>query len=244
MKGLTAANLLTVWEQGISQSTAQRGLLLLMAACPGQSPEQLAQLSIGQRDSHLLTLREQTLGSNLVSVVNCPNCNNKLELNFAVSDIRQPPVLGSTSSLLLATEDYEITFRLPNSLDLRAVEQMSNVDQAAQQILERCILSVYYQGQAKPADHIPPSVKQTLLEKMEQADQQADVQLAVSCPDCGHQWQAPFDILNFFWQELTAWAQRILQDVHQLASAYGWREADILAMSPQRRQFYLEMIHP
>ncbi|MEM1251924.1 MAG: phage baseplate protein [Cyanobacteria bacterium P01_H01_bin.21] len=244
MKGLTAANLLTVWEQGISQSTAQRGLLLLMAACPEQSPEQLAQLSIGQRDSHLLTLREQTLGSNLVSVVNCPNCNNKLELNFAVSDIRQPPVLGSTSSLLLATEDYEITFRLPNSLDLRAVEQMSNVEQAAQQILERCILSVCYQGQAKSADHIPPFVKQALLEKMEQADQQADVKLAVSCPDCGHQWQAPFDILSFFWQELTAWAKRILQDVHQLASAYGWREADILAISPQRRQFYLEMIHP
>ncbi|MDV3353866.1 phage baseplate protein [Leptothoe sp. LEGE 181152] len=243
MKGLTAANLLTVWEQGISQSTAQRGLLLLIAACPGQSPEQLVQLSIGQRDSHLLTLREQILGSNLVSVVNCPSCNNALELNFAVSDIRQPSVLESTSGLLLTTEDYEIKFRLPNSLDLCAVEQMSNVAQAAQQILERCILSVHYQGQPVLPNHIPPSVNQALLEKMEQADQQADIQLAVSCPDCGHQWQAPFDILSFFWQELTAWAQRILQDVHQLASAYGWREADILAMSPQRRQFYLEIIH-
>ena len=244
MKGLTTANLLAVWEQGISQSVAQRGLLLLLAACPDQSPEQLAQLSIGQRDSHLLTLREQTLGTNLVSVVNCPNCNNTLELNFAVSDIRQPSILEVSSELLLETEDYEIKFRLPNSLDLRAVEQMSDVSQAAQQILERCILSVYYQNQTVSLDHIPPGVNQALLEKMEQADIQADIQLAISCPDCGHQWQAPFDILSFFWQELTAWAQRILQDVHQLASAYGWREADILAMSPQRRHCYLEMIHP
>lgn len=242
MKGLTAANLLTVWEQGLSQSKAQRGVLLLMAACPDQSPDQLAQLSIGQRDSHLLTLREQTLGSNLVSVLNCPNCGNTLELNFAVSDIRQPPLLESASGLLLATEDYEIEFRLPNSLDLRAVEQISDVSQAAQQILERCILSVHYQGQSVLLDHIPTHVNQALLEKMEQVDQQADIQLDVSCPDCNHQWQAPFDILSFFWQELTAWAQRILQDVHLLASAYGWREADILAMSPQRRQFYLEMI--
>ncbi|EKV00401.1 hypothetical protein Lepto7375DRAFT_2514 [Leptolyngbya sp. PCC 7375] len=243
MKGLTAANLLTVWEQGISQSAAQRGLLLLMAACPDQSPEQLAQISIGQRDNHLLTLREQTLGSQLVSVVNCPSCNSNLELNFTVSDIRQPPILEPSSGLLLATEEYEIEFRLPNSLDLHAVEQMSDVSQAAQQILERCILSAHYQGQPVSPDHIPPRINQALLEKMEQIDQQADIQLAVSCPDCGHQWQAPFDILSFFWQELTAWAQRILRDVHQLASAYGWREADILAMSPQRRQFYLEMIH-
>jgi len=26
-----------------------------------------------------------------------------------------------------------------------------------------------------------------------------------------------------------------------LAAAYGWREADILALTPQRRKFYLDM---
>jgi hypothetical protein len=33
----------------------------------------------------------------------------------------------------------------------------------------------------------------------------------------------------------------MLYDVHALASAYGWREADVLAMSPMRRQVYLEL---
>ena len=35
---------------------------------------------------------------------------------------------------------------------------------------------------------------------------------------------------------------RFLRDVHTLASTYGWREADILALSPWRRQYYLALI--
>jgi hypothetical protein len=34
----------------------------------------------------------------------------------------------------------------------------------------------------------------------------------------------------------------MLRDVHALATAYGWREADIVAMSPWRRQVYLDMV--
>ena len=40
----------------------------------------------------------------------------------------------------------------------------------------------------------------------------------------------------------TAWAVRLLGEVHELASAYGWREHDVLALSPWRRQAYLQMV--
>jgi hypothetical protein len=33
-----------------------------------------------------------------------------------------------------------------------------------------------------------------------------------------------------------------MRDVHQLASAYGWSEHDILTMSAGRRQLYLELV--
>ena len=51
-----------------------------------------------------------------------------------------------------------------------------------------------------------------------------------------------FDIGAFFWSEIDAWAGRILQQVHVLASAYGWSERDVLALSPVRRQLYLGMV--
>ncbi|HSB10234.1 MAG TPA: phage baseplate protein, partial [Blastocatellia bacterium] len=31
--------------------------------------------------------------------------------------------------------------------------------------------------------------------------------------------------------------------VHTLASAYGWRESDILNLSPWRRQLYLTLVN-
>jgi len=51
-----------------------------------------------------------------------------------------------------------------------------------------------------------------------------------------------FDIVSFFWSEICVQAKRLLREVHILARAYGWREADILSMSAARRQLYLEMV--
>jgi len=42
--------------------------------------------------------------------------------------------------------------------------------------------------------------------------------------------------------ELGAVARDLLGQVHALAFAYKWREADILQMSPARRQLYLQMV--
>jgi hypothetical protein len=77
---------------------------------------------------------------------------------------------------------------------------------------------------------------------MAEADPQAEVELSLRCLMCGNQWLAPFDVVSFLWREIDAWATHILREVHQLASAYGWSERDILALSPLRRRHYLELI--
>ena len=63
-----------------------------------------------------------------------------------------------------------------------------------------------------------------------------------ACASCGHRHEVAFDIASFFWGEIDAWASRTFLDVHALAKAYGWREAEILAMSPRRRQHYLDLV--
>jgi hypothetical protein len=81
-----------------------------------------------------------------------------------------------------------------------------------------------------------------LAERMAEYDPQAEVLLNVECPDCNYNWQVVFDIVSFFWAEIASQAKRLLHEVHILALAYGWREADILSLSATRRQFYLEMV--
>jgi hypothetical protein len=77
---------------------------------------------------------------------------------------------------------------------------------------------------------------------MARADPQGDIQVLTTCPRCAGEWAETFDIVSFFWGELTAWSIRLLDDVHRLASTYGWSEADILTMAPSRREMYLARI--
>ena len=246
---LSASELLNIWEQGLSKSWGQRALMLLATACPETSPEALAKLSIGQRDELLLTLREELFGPQLVSVVTCTNCSECLELNFNASDIRVTPTVELAEQFSLSIADYELHFRLPNSLDLAALpathsanSDLDEIGFAQEALLERCLLTITFQGEAKSVGQLPSEVKSKVIEQMAVADPQADVKLNLSCPSCSHQWQATFDIISFFWSEINAWAYRRLREINALASAYGWREADILALSPQRRQLYLEMV--
>jgi hypothetical protein len=241
MRSLSAAELLAVWEQGQGQLPVQQALILLAAACPDVPPDALAALRIGRRDAGLLTLREWTFGSQLVSLAICPNCGERLELAFDVADIRVVED-GPDEPLSLTVAGCEVAFRLPNSLDLAAAADLGDAEASRRMLLERCMLAVQRVGGADSADVLSPEIEAAIIARMADADPQADVQLALVCPACGQPWLAAFDIVSFFWSELNAWAIRVLRDVHALASAYGWREADILALSPWRRQCYLEMV--
>jgi hypothetical protein len=134
-----------------------------------------------------------------------------------------------------------VQFRLPNSLDLMAVADRQNVDAAREEIFKRCLVSLQHHGEEQPDTHLPHEVINTIAQKMAEIDPQAEVQLYLTCPTCAHDWQAAFDIVAFFWNEINDWASRILRDVHTLAGAYGWSEAEILALTPRRRQRYLEI---
>lgn len=244
MRPLSARQLLTVWEQGLVQTSIQRALSLLAAASPGVSPDSLARLPVGQRDGRLLTLRAWTFGEQLLGFATCPACEESLELTFNVNDIRVAADEDVPDAFDLDIDAYHLRFRLPNSLDMMA--SASNGDDAVtvrQRLLERCFLAAEQDGEAHSLNRLPSSVITTMAMRMAEADPQADVQTALVCPACDHQWQAAFDIGTFFWMEINEWARRTLRIVNALAAAYGWREADILAMSAWRRQLYLNMVN-
>jgi hypothetical protein len=249
MRSLSAAELLNVWERGLTQSPMQRALALIAVACADTPADTLTQLSIGQRDAHLLTLREWAFGSQIAGIAACPGCGERLEMTFDVSEIRAPPPLPGSNgaseeveTFALSIAAYALSFRLPNSRDLSAIADQTDTAARRRQLFERCVLSAQRDSVNVSVAELPGDVVAAIIERMAEADPQADVQIALTCPVCAHQWQATFDILSFFWQEINDWAQRILREVHTLASAYGWREADILALSPRRRQFYLDMV--
>jgi hypothetical protein len=243
MRALSAAELLSVWERGLAQPPHERALSLLAMACPESSFDELSVLSVGERDARLLTLREWTFGSDLSGLMTCPACGNRLELAFHLADIRvETGGDQQTDAHTLHLNDYAIRFRLPNSLDLAALAGSESVAAGEKFLLRRCLLSARHHDAEVRVEELPIEILDAVAAAMDAADPQANVQLQPECVQCGHRWQTAFDIEAFLWAEIQAWAARILREVHTLARAYGWREADILNLSPQRRQFYVEML--
>lgn len=241
MRALSDSELLDVWERALEQRPLERALALL-AAATGKDAGELAHLSIGERDALLLDLREQTFGPQLSSVATCPACGEPLEMSFQVAQLRvTTPADKPPRSLSLNVDGYEVSFRLPNSLDLSALAPGQEIAAARRALFERCLLAARRGAEEQTATALPPEVVDAIVERMGQADAQGDMQFALKCPRCAHEWLEAFSIDSFFWAELNVWAQRTLREVHALAGAYGWRETDILSMSRQRRQFYLGM---
>ncbi|HEX2090775.1 MAG TPA: hypothetical protein VHG28_00180 [Longimicrobiaceae bacterium] len=220
-----------------------RALMILGAALPEMSGEELAALSIGERDACLLTLREMTLGPALSCYVECPECSEQLEFTTRVEDIRVVPALQRVPhEHVLRTEGFEVRFRLLTSRDLRSLAGRRDVAAARALLLRRSVLGATLGGAEVAVEELPEPVVAALAAQVAERDPQAEVLFNLECPGCSHGWAATFDVVSFFWTELSALARRLLAEVHTLARAYGWREADILAMSSARRRAYLEMV--
>lgn len=220
-----------MWERGEGQRPSRRALALLSATA-GDEPS-LATLPVGRRDAALLDLRVQLFGEAFSGLTTCPSCGEDVELTFDAAEVVREPRTDVDAHVRIG--EYELTVHAPTSEDLAAVESMSDLDEARAMLLARCITRT-------DASTLPDEVQAAIIACLEQLDPQADVALELTCPACAHEWREPFDIVTFFWSEVAVAAKRLLGEVHELASAYGWSEQAILALTPARRSAYLELV--
>lgn len=238
--------MVTLWEHADAQPPLERALTVLSFGYPELDREQLAALTIGQRDAHLFGLRERLLGDRLHTFVACPACAAPLELELSVRELCNPAARGLAQPVPVELRhgDYVVRARVPDSRDLIAMERRarSGSAQALSLLLERCVLSAQRGSDELPVSELPADVVDALAAQMTGADPLAELLIDLRCPDCMNDWQMLFDISAFFWTELSVQVRRLLGDVHTLARAYGWSESAILSLSPRRRQVYLELL--
>ena len=228
MEAIDTGRLMGVWEQGQTQHPLHRALTLLCAVETDQTVDALALLSIGERDRRLIGLRQRIFGSHFDAVAVCPRCAEKLELSFRSSDLVLRAAPRSTTNVTVDGRD--ITVRLPNTADLLEVAAEAPERRTAA-LLERCAGS-----------DLSESAAESVQSEMGELDPAACIELELTCPGCEHHWASIFDIASYLWIELNDYAMRLLRETHTLARAYGWRESDIFAISPRRRQVYLDLL--
>lgn len=238
MPPLSSAALLAVWESASARSPAERALSLIATGEPRTSVEQLARLSVGQRDVRLFELRAAIFGERLEIVGTCPKCASPFELETRVRELLIDTRRDVDAVAEVVADDVRVRFRLPDSTDLAAA---ARAESAPRLLFERCVTEAERGGTSIAPEELPETIAHAVGERMRELDPQSEVELVLTCPACDHRWRDLFDIAAYFWTEIETLALRLLQEVHVLARAYAWSEADILAMTPRRRRFYLDL---
>jgi len=225
---MNEADVLTCWEQGRDLPMLQRALWYLQSHDSQQSWESLLQLPIGERDRRLFSLRCQLFGSPLHVFTACPQCQLELEFSFDSEQLFDNKSASQSASFKLAGSQV----RLLNTADQLTISHLPK-DEVQQFIMKNCVQTE--QGQDKPE-------LDGVIEAMLQHDPLAEILLQLQCDQCRHQWPLLLDVVSFFQQELDDYVKSLLQQVHILASAYGWSEQDVLSLSAERRHVYMEMV--
>ncbi|WIM04800.1 MAG: hypothetical protein OHM77_08810 [Candidatus Nitricoxidivorans perseverans] len=240
MRPLGDADILAAWEAARGRHPIDQALVLLMAAEPSRSRDELASLPIGRRDARLLALRLATFGDALNGRCACPRCGEAAEFEVSCDALRMPD--AGVGERTLDVEGYRLCLRPLDSFDLAAAAGATEVAEARRMLLRRCVVEAARDDAPIAADELPETLGAAIAQAALRADPQAELLFELACPVCGHRWQAVLDIAHILWKEVDARAQRLLTEVHLLARAYGWREADILGMGPARRNAYLQRV--
>ncbi len=227
------AQIFDLWESLPSLHPVDQALTMLVAASPDTTYHDLAELSIGARDRKLFELYALLFGPTLYGFENCPACGAPVEYAFNIETVFEFAEQAAQKPVSLPPD----AFRLPNSHDLAALASCDSTADARRLLMKRCVLLA-----DGSAGENAEGMSQVLADALAAADPFLDLSIELSCPACAHAWQRILDPVPFLRQQFAHRAQQQLHEVHSLALAYGWAEADILAMPPARRRFYVRLL--
>lgn len=200
-------------------------------------PDIVGKLLVGDRDFLMLQLRRMTLGDRFAAVFSCPACKRAMDVEFLAQDIFVEPRPQDATTYTWRSDDQRppIRFRLPNGADQEAVAELST-NKAVEVLLARCVVD---------DGGIPLTLDEraAVIAEMDRLAPQIDLELDLTCPECGHSFTTPFDCTAFFFSEIRTQSRHLMREVHYLALHYHWSEAEILGLQRDRRREYLALLN-
>jgi hypothetical protein len=232
---LGAEAIVRIWERGRRERAVDRALTIL-AGLTGQPRRELAEISVERRDIMLLAWRSRLFGDALAGYAACPSCGSGVDVSLTAAGLEEPE-----ERFVVEASGVRLAVRMPTSLDLLAIAGCETVEAARRMLVQRCLdvcSADRNPGAGDPYDQDMAAAAEAELDRRAEVSA-GTVELA--CPDCQHGWTVELDIAAFAWREIEILAGRLLRQVDVLARRYGWSEQEILALTPARRRFYLEL---
>ena len=212
-----------------------------LASLEDGSPLEAARLPVADLEVVLVELRRALLGDRLTGEVRCPamSCGRLMDVTFGLGtyvDYRRPRrpvmVVDAAEPGWFERRDDGGAFRLPDGDDLLAIDGAVDAERL---LAARCL---------RPADGGRAMGRWRRHAESAMAAMAPTLSGSIqgTCPECHATVEFFFDVPSFVLAELRAHAIWVFDDVHRIASRYGWSEAAILALPRTRRMRYAELI--
>jgi len=127
-----------------------------------------------------------------------------------------------------------VSLRRPNGRDLHEWSRFKPETRSA--TVTAMLKSLVVEGDATPDD------EPTLAHALSELDPLVALTVSCACPVCGSANDVRVDLEEIVLARLRRRQRMLLDDVHTLASRYGWTEAEVLAVPSHRRAQYVAMI--
>jgi hypothetical protein len=236
LRPLTPEDALPLFEE-LDSAAPARAVTAVLAHCLVRlgdvtqvEPDHVRDLTLGDREALMLRVRRAAVGERLECSAFC-DCGERLELAVEVGDLLLAPYAAPAERHALEGGGRTVRFRLPNGADAEAAADVAlaaGSEVAVELLLRRC---------AEPG--CDPGL---LSAELAALDPQADVELGAVCPDCGAELTVPLDASGWVLAELRRIAAALVDEVHLLATSYGWSEAEIVALGTRRRRRYIDRL--
>ena len=143
-------------------------------------------------------------------------------------------------------EHYKVEFRLPNGGDQEEFASLAvhNEAEAVNKLLARCIQRIdgITEIDESHIEKLSLSAQRKIEETMAELAPQVDLEMEAKCPECEKVFSSPFNMPQFFLDEMKVNLNQLYQEVHFLAFYYKWSESDILSMTRKKRRKYLQLL--
>ena len=229
MATLTAARLMGAWSLG-SRASSHRRLAALLAATEGRV---CRDDTLGERNRRLLRLHRATCRAPLEACVKCASCGVENELAVPVDAILESGGPAADARVRFKYCGRVRSFRLPRMSDLDAAACGAGDIRAT--VLDRCRV-------AGEPGAMHDAAAERLGRRFEAMDPAANIVVKIVCCGCGSPLAASVDVAALVAVEIDRLVECLYRDIDRIASAYGWDEAAILELPPERRRRYVEMI--
>jgi len=242
MRNLMADQLMALIDAGTGRSDVDRAQLMLAWGYPDRDWSHLANLAVGARDHLLFKMRQELFGNSAKLSCRCPKCDANYEFDIEIDEILSVDSKDASrhNEIEVAKGGQTIVFRPVSARDLAALPAGLDVQKAMRFLAQCTILSVQPESETSVsgAEHLDPELVDIIAESLGEFDPLSVAAFGLTCSDCQQEWRAFFDPVQLLWRELEAENAATLDEVHLLATHYGWREADIVAIPQARRKAY------